>query len=117
MFSFRYDQKKGQGDMWQSINPTGFKTLSVKKLTVSSKEITGIVYRDGKGGVTLGLTTHSQMCHWDLVLSNPQDVTNSIMSEGKVWWLEKVHNEADSNIAEDYSNMLEQLSIMPLTTK
>jgi hypothetical protein len=115
MFPFTYDQKTGPGDLRQSINPAGFKTLFVKKLTVSNKEITGIAYRDGKGGITLGLTTHSQMRHWDLVLSNPQDFTQTSMNEGKERRFKKINNEEDS--AEDHSNMLSQLSVMPLTTK
>jgi len=115
MFPFTYDQKTGPGDLRQSINPAGFKTLFVKKLTVSNKEITGIAYRDGKGGITLGLTTHSQMRHWDLVLSNPQDFTQTSMNEGKERRFKKINNEEDS--AEDHSNMLSQLSVMPLGNK
>jgi hypothetical protein len=84
---------------------------------VSNKNITGVAYRDGKGGITLGLTTSSQMRHWDLVLSNPQDAKHSIAGKEKGQWFKRVHEERDRNSIEDYSAMLQQLPIIPLTTK
>ena len=42
-----------------------------------------MAYRDGKGGITLGLTTFKHTRHWDLVLVNPlykTDVQNLINS-------------------------------------
>jgi hypothetical protein len=55
MFPFTYDQKLSQNDTRQSVNTKGFKSIFLKNLKLKEKQITGIAYRDGKGGVTLGL--------------------------------------------------------------
>ncbi len=57
MFPFTYEQKLAQSDTRQLIDTQGFKALFLKKLTVRDKQLTGIAYQDGKGGVTLGLTS------------------------------------------------------------
>jgi hypothetical protein len=67
MFPFTYDQKLGQNDTRQLVNKSGFKALFLKKLTIKEKQIMAMAYRDGKGGVTLGITTSEQTRHWDLV--------------------------------------------------
>jgi hypothetical protein len=73
MFPFTYEQRLAQNDRRQLIDTGGFKALFIKKLTVRDKQITGVAYRDGKGGVTLGLTSCTHNRHWDLVLVNPMD--------------------------------------------
>jgi hypothetical protein len=57
MFPYTYDQTLATGDTRQVTNQKGFKALFLKKLTIKNKQITGVAYRDGKGGITLGLTT------------------------------------------------------------
>jgi hypothetical protein len=75
MFPFTYEQKLSQQDTQQLIDTQGFKALFTKKLAMRDKNLTGIAYRDGKGGVTPGLTTITSARHWDLVLANPLDAT------------------------------------------
>jgi hypothetical protein len=62
-----------QSDTRQLIDPAGFKTLFMKKLTIGGKDLTGLAYRDRKGGVTLELTTCEHTRHWDFVLVNLLD--------------------------------------------
>jgi hypothetical protein len=65
------------------------KTLFMKKLTVSGKNITGLAYHDGNGGVTLGLTTCEDMQHWDLVLEDPKGAKHQ-MGKEKLLFLKKI---------------------------
>jgi hypothetical protein len=65
------------------------KTLFMKKLTVSGKNITGLAYHDGNGGVTLGLTTCEDMQHWDLVLEDPKGAKHQ-MGKEKLLCLKKI---------------------------
>jgi len=67
MFPFTYDQKLGRSDTWQSVDTKGFKAIFIKKLILKDKQITGFAYRDGKCGVTLGITTTESIHHWELV--------------------------------------------------
>jgi hypothetical protein len=67
MFPFTYDQKLSQNDTWQSVDTKGFKVVFLKKVILKGKQMTGIAYRDGRGGVTLGLTITESTHHWDLV--------------------------------------------------
>jgi hypothetical protein len=90
MLPFTFEQKMSQGDTRQSVDPAGFKTLFIKKkLTINDKEVTGLAYRDGKGGVTLGLTTCEHTRHWDLVLANPLDAKRQAGGE-KIPWYQKI---------------------------
>jgi hypothetical protein len=64
MFPFTFDQKIAANDKRQVVETKGFKALFLKKLkTLSEKQITGIAYRDGKGGIMLGLTTFEHSRH------------------------------------------------------
>ncbi len=60
MFPYKYDQMLATGDTRQVIHPKGFKAHFLKKLTLKNKQITGVAYRDGKGGFTLGLTANGR---------------------------------------------------------
>ncbi len=117
MFPFMYDQKLDQSDTRQSIDSARLKTLFVKKLTVSHKEITSIAYWDGKGGITLGITTSDQMCHWDLVVANPLDAKHQMMDEEEGLWFKNNCSKEDSNAIDHFKHMFELLPVIPLTTK
>jgi hypothetical protein len=118
MFPFTYEEKMSQSDTRQSVDPAGFKTRFMKKLTINSKEITGLAYRDGKGGVTLGLTTCEHTRHWDLVLANPLDAKRQAGGE-KIPWYQKIHDseEEECETAEDYRHLFHTLPVTPLTVK
>jgi hypothetical protein len=87
MFPFTYDQKLGQNDTRQLIDKSGFKALFLKKLTIRDKQIMATAYRDGKGGVILGITTSEQTRHWDLVVSA------KYMTEEKENWYESISDK------------------------
>jgi len=112
MFPFTYDQKLSSSDTRQVVDPSGFKTLFMKKLTVSGKNITGLAYRDGKGGVTLGLTTCEHMRHWDLVLEDPKCAKQQ-MGEEKLPWFEKLHDQKTAS--ENNTYLFTALHVIPLT--
>ncbi len=120
MFPFTFDQKLSPNDTRQSIDTRGFKALYMKKLTTKDKVVTGLAYRDGKGGVTLGLNTTEQNRHWDLVLVSPIDA-NCKTGEGAIKWYKKVISikiEFDQCEENEESKLLfRQLEVIPPTTK
>ena len=73
MFPFTYDQTLGNGDTRQLIPKNGLKTIFSKKILLCNKKLTGIAYRDGEGGVTLGLSSKIRGNEWHLVVANPKD--------------------------------------------
>ena len=107
MFPFTYEQKLAQSDTRQLIHTQGFKALFLKKLSVRDKQLTGIAYRDGKGGVTLGLTSSTSTRHWDLVAANPLD------AKRQVKWFQAIESTED----EDYKQLFDTLPVKALTTK
>jgi hypothetical protein len=118
MFPFTFDQKLSQSDTRQLIDPAGFKTLFMKKLTIGGKDLTGLAYRDGKGGVTLGLTTCEHTRHWDFVLVNPLDEKRQADGE-KIPYYQKVHSSEviDGEAVQDYTYLFDALPVTPLTVK
>jgi hypothetical protein len=104
MFPFTYDQKLGRGDTRQSIETKGFKALFLKKLVIKGKQITGIAYRDGKGGITLGISTTEPTRHWDLVTVNQN-------AGGGRQWFSSIRKDS----TEDYNQQFYDLSVVPLT--
>jgi hypothetical protein len=117
MFPFTYDQKVAAEDKRQVLDAKGFKAIFLKKLTISEKKITGLEYRDGKGGIPLGLTTFEQTRHWDLVLSNPLDNTH----DGKrLPWYNSIREKgdySDGETVEQFKQLFENLPVDPLTVK
>ncbi len=99
------------------IDAKGFKAIFLKKLTISEKKITGIAYRDGKGGITLGLTTFEQTRHWDLVLANPLDAKTG--DERMQWYYSIFSETIDPNdqTEECYKQLFANLMVAPLTVK
>lgn len=110
MFPFTYEQKLTSSDKRQLIEKKGFRNLFLKKLRARDKDITGIAYRDGKGGVTLALTTFEQTRHWDLVLANPLHRENS---EKELLWYTSICEES----YEDYKELFDNLPVKALTVK
>jgi hypothetical protein len=110
MFPFTYEQKLTSSDKRQLIEKKGFRNLFLKKLRARDKDITGIAYRDGKGGVTLALTTFEQTRHWDLVLANPLHRENS---EQELLWYTSICEES----YEDYKELFDNLPVKALTVK
>ena len=74
MFPYTFDQKLRENDTREDVPMKGFKALFQKKVPYKNKNLTTGAYRDGHGGVTLGITSSSEGRHWDLVLHNPKDV-------------------------------------------
>ncbi len=64
----------------------------MKRLTVQGKRTIGVAYRDGKGGVTLGLTSSMKTRHWYLVLTEPLDA-NRYVNERELKWYKSVDSE------------------------
>ena len=112
MFPFTYDQRLAQNDKRQLIDTNGFKALFMKKLTVQGKQITGVAYRDGKGGVTLGLTSSTKTRHWDLVLANPLDAKRQVSDKGLQWY-----KSIDGEEHETYHQLFNNLPVVPFTVK
>jgi hypothetical protein len=114
MFPFTFDQKIGAGDKRQVIDTKGFKALFLKKLTTREKNLTGIAYRDGKGGITLGLTTFEQNRHWDLVLTNPLDIEHD---GEKLPWYNSIFDKREQEPEEQLKQLFDNLPVDPFTTK
>jgi len=107
MFPFTYDQKLSRNDTWQLVDTKGFIVIFLKKLKLKEKQMTGIAYLDGKGGVTLGLTTTESARHWDLVpLISAQTCENS-------QWFASIRSEK----IEHYNHHFNGLEVIPLTFK
>jgi hypothetical protein len=73
MLLFTFDQKLGRDHSQQSIQQKGLKGIFLKTLDIKERKISAIACCDGKGGVTLGISTVEQTRHWDLVLENSLD--------------------------------------------
>jgi hypothetical protein len=106
-FPFTYDQKLGRSDTWQSVDTKGFKAIFIKKLILKDKQITGFAYRDGKCGVTLGITTTESIHHWDLV------PLISAKASKTCKWFSSIRAES----GKDYNQHFEDLEVIPLTLK
>jgi hypothetical protein len=104
MFLFTYDQKLGQSNTRQSVDTKGFKAIFLKKLILKDKQI---AYHDGKGGVTLGITTTKSICHWDLV------PLISAKASKTCKWFSSIRAES----GKDYNQHFEELEVIPLTLK
>jgi hypothetical protein len=93
----------------------GFKGDFLKKLTAKEKK-TAIAYQDGKGGVTLGLTTFEQTRHWDLVLANPLD---RVERDGdRLPWYSSIFDQKENNDQnKEHKHLFNNLSVEPLTIK
>jgi hypothetical protein len=110
MFPFTFDQKLSSTDKRQLIKKKSFRFFFLKKLKARDKDITGIAYHDGKGGVMLALTTFEQTRHWDLVLANPLHRDNG---EKEFQWYTSICEES----CEDYKRLFENLPVKALTIK
>jgi hypothetical protein len=84
-----------------------FQGSFLAKLSVQDKQLTGITYRDGKGGITLGLTSSTSTRHWDLVAADPLD------AKRQVKWFQAIKSAED----EDYKQLFDMLPIKALTSK
>jgi len=90
------------------VDPSGF----MKKLTVSGENNVGLAYCDGKGGVTLGLTTYEHMQHWDCVLKDPKHAKHR-MGKEKLLWFEK--NPDQKTASENNTYLFTKSRVIPLT--
>jgi hypothetical protein len=107
MFPFTYDHKLGRSDTRQSVDTKGFEAIFLKKLILKDKQITGLAYRDGKGGVTLGITTTESIRHWDLI------PLISAKASKTCKWFSSIRAES----GQDYNQHFEDLEVSPLTLK
>jgi hypothetical protein len=79
----------------------------LKKLSVQDKQLTGIACGNGKGGVTLVLTSSTSTQHWDLVAANPLD------TKIQMKWFQAIESAKD----EDYKQLFDTLPVKALTMK
>jgi hypothetical protein len=84
----------------------------MKRLTIQGKQITGIAYRDGKGVVTLGLTSNMKTRHWDLVNANLLDAKCQVCERGLQWY-----KSIDGEEHQTYQNLFNNLPVVPFTVK
>lgn len=118
MFPCTFDQKLSQNDMRQTIQMKGIQAIYMKKLTIMDKTITGMANRDGRGGVTLGLSTSIFNHQWDFVLANPDDAKQQIVEENNKWFYNISNEKIDSNVPEDsYRDLFQFLPVIPLTCR
>jgi hypothetical protein len=74
---------------------------------LKEKQMTGIAYRDGKGGVTLGLSTTDSARHWDLA-----PLISAKTCENYQWFA-----SIRSKKLECYNHHFNNLKVIPVTLK
>jgi hypothetical protein len=81
------------------------------------KQLSAFAYRDGKGGVTLGINSMIRHPDWDLVVANPKDAerfrTPNLGSEPVIWFQEI--NEQNKTRSSDLDWLLCNLNVKALT--
>jgi hypothetical protein len=71
---YTYAQEVDANESSRLIPKAGHKALYLKSTTVSNRPLTVAAYRNGNGGITLGLSTTNDQQHFDCVLRNPSDI-------------------------------------------
>jgi len=84
-FPFCYGMKLKETDARTDVPTGGPKTMFVKSVEVDGRKVYAVAYRNGNGGVILGITTESDLAYsWDVTLKNPAD---------RVWWSDLIKKE------------------------
>jgi hypothetical protein len=118
MFPFTFDQDLKPSDSRQLVPVKGQKALLLKSLKVSNKQISGFAYRDGNGGITLGINSMICSREWDLVAFDRKDAERFRMpirdqgGQRVVWFQDIDEGKARSS---DFDALFFNLSIRPLT--
>ncbi len=118
MFPFTFNQTLKSGDSRQYVCEIGHKALLCKNVAVQNKNLTGVAYRDGRGNVTLGLSSMIPGRQWDLVVANPNDAKRYKMPEhdqdGSVKWFIEI-NKVEEDSSENYDWLFSNLNVTALT--
>jgi len=73
--AFTYGQKLADKDTRTDVPAAGPKTLFIKEMTSHGRKLYCFAYRNGNGGVILGMSTeHGMVPEWELVVDKPQDL-------------------------------------------
>lgn len=110
MFPFSFDQSMKPSDPRQDVPTKGLKTLLLKTLKVSDKQISGSANRDGKGGVILGINTMICSREWDLVVFDPQEAERFRRSEGD-WEAIKWYKSCSKESNDDFDELFNALNV------
>jgi len=70
---FMYDQESAHAPN-RVVSKAGHKALYRKTTNVGNRPLTVVAYRNGNGGVTLGISTVNSQNHYDCVLKCPSDI-------------------------------------------
>ena len=101
MFPFTFDQKLKATDCRQDVPVKGQKALLLKNLKISNKQISAFAYRDGKGGVVLGLNSMIRRPDWDLVVVNQKDAERfrrpSAVTGERIVWFQDIDEQSSSD--------------------
>jgi hypothetical protein len=93
------------------------KALLLKNLKIDNKQLSAFAYRDGKGGVTLGINAMIRCPDWDLVVVNSKDAEHfrapDLGSEPVIWYHE--FNQQNSTRSSDFDELFLNLNVTALT--
>jgi hypothetical protein len=116
MFPFTYEQVLNPNDPPQDVPMKGQKALLLKNLKIDNKQLSAFAYRDGKGGVTLGINAMIRCPDWDLVVVNSKDAEHfrapDLGSEPVIWYHE--FNQQNSTRSSDFDELFLNLNVTAL---